>query len=128
MVKSQEYINGKTIIVNGSLSKLEEIRLLQGLEFSLMPKLQMINIANSNFEDEAEGWKLERNGQKLTTLCYPENKLEKNTTFKNSLTKLKYRTGFYAFGTQTQERVNPPRRQGTTRESKAAPPTTRVIW
>jgi len=55
MVKSQEYINGKTIIVNGSLSKLEEIRLLRGLEFSLMPKLQMINIANSNFEDEAEG-------------------------------------------------------------------------
>lgn len=55
MVKSQEYINDKTIIVNGSLPKLEEIRLLRGLEFSLMPKLQMINIANSNFEDEAEG-------------------------------------------------------------------------
>ena len=55
MVKSQEYINGKTIIVNGSLPKLEEIRLLRGLEFSLMPKLQMINIANNNFEDEAEG-------------------------------------------------------------------------
>jgi len=55
MVKSQEYINGKTIIVNESLPKLEEIRLLRGLEFSLMPKLQMINIANSNFEDEVEG-------------------------------------------------------------------------
>jgi len=55
MVKSQEYINGKIIMVNESLPKLEEIRLLRGLEFSLMPKLQMINIANSNFEDEAEG-------------------------------------------------------------------------
>ena len=65
MVKSQEYINGKTIIVNGSLPKLEEIRLLRGLEFSLMPKLQMINIANSNFEDKAEGWKLERKVQKF---------------------------------------------------------------
>ena len=129
MVKAQKYINGKIIIVNGSLLQLEEINCSsnRGLDFSRrVPNLQVIGISNSNFENKVEEKKLEGNDQTLTTLRYSKNKFEKNASFQIPLIKLKYQTEFFIH-TREKERANLLHQQGTTRESKAVPPTTKVI-
>jgi len=76
--------NRITKLILGENTKLIKINisnnsLLKGLDFSRIPNLQVLDISNSNFDDEVQGYRLEGDGKNLTTLRCSQNRLRINT-------------------------------------------------